>query len=488
MTDASAARTAGSFVIGERESGAFAALSGDFNPLHVDATYARRLQFGNSVVHGVHHFLTALEHAAAASPALDLACVTAVSVSYPNPVRTGHEVLWQCTHSGAGAAELSATCDGQRVLQATLTLAEATQHATAACGTREHARRDAFEQLFPPSRDSGAIPRDCNAALADELLPRVHAAFGPVRLAEMLGTTTVIGMECPGLHSVYSGLDLDLQTTEGDDAGLRFAVEHADQRFAMVRIRVDGAGLRGRLSAFFRPQPVAQASFETVKQRVAAAGQQAGFGDRVALVVGGSRGIGETTAKVLAAGGARVLVSYRSGRADADAVAAEITAGGGRCEVLALDVMDAAGTAATLGALDEASHPTHVYYFASPKIATSRTRGWDAPLFAAYADVYVAAFSELVDQVVALNAPHKRTTHFYYPSSIFVEQAQKGFAEYAAAKAAGEALCTQLPKRHRRATFSASRLPRMETDQTASIIPIKCENTLEVMLAEFMPA
>src|SRR6266566_1997861 len=39
----------------------FAALAGDFNPLHVDPTAARRTMFGEPVVHGMHAVVWALE-------------------------------------------------------------------------------------------------------------------------------------------------------------------------------------------------------------------------------------------------------------------------------------------------------------------------------------------------------------------------------------------------------------------------------------------
>ena len=50
-----------SHVVTQTEHQAFALLSGDHNPLHMDARYARRLLFGGAVTHGVHLLLRALE-------------------------------------------------------------------------------------------------------------------------------------------------------------------------------------------------------------------------------------------------------------------------------------------------------------------------------------------------------------------------------------------------------------------------------------------
>ncbi|WP_158744490.1 SDR family NAD(P)-dependent oxidoreductase [Acidisphaera sp. L21] len=59
---------------------------------------------------------------------------------------------------------------------------------------------------------------------------------------------------------------------------------------------------------------------------------------KTALVTGASRGIGRATALALAAKGAQVLVHYGRGAAEADAVVAQIRAGGGRAEAVAADM------------------------------------------------------------------------------------------------------------------------------------------------------
>ena len=59
---------------------------------------------------------------------------------------------------------------------------------------------------------------------------------------------------------------------------------------------------------------------------------------KTALVTGASRGIGRATALDLAKAGARVLVHYGQSAAEAEAVVAEIRAGGGRAEALGADL------------------------------------------------------------------------------------------------------------------------------------------------------
>src|SRR5262249_23606724 len=63
---------------------------------------------------------------------------------------------------------------------------------------------------------------------------------------------------------------------------------------------------------------------------------------KVAFVTGGSRGIGRATAEVLAEQGARVVLTYVGGEAQASEAVAAITAKGGKAEALRVDVADGA--------------------------------------------------------------------------------------------------------------------------------------------------
>lgn len=72
---------------------------------------------------------------------------------------------------------------------------------------------------------------------------------------------------------------------------------------------------------------------------------------KVALVTGASRNIGRAIALTLAEGGAAVAVNARSSRADAERVADEIRAAGGRAEVCMADISDRAAVDAMVRAI-----------------------------------------------------------------------------------------------------------------------------------------
>ena len=76
-----------------------------------------------------------------------------------------------------------------------------------------------------------------------------------------------------------------------------------------------------------------------------------GLNGKVALVTGAGRGVGREIAASLAREGANVAINYRASAADAEALAAEITAAGGKARAYQADVADFAAVTAMIGAV-----------------------------------------------------------------------------------------------------------------------------------------
>jgi 3-oxoacyl-[acyl-carrier protein] reductase len=82
--------------------------------------------------------------------------------------------------------------------------------------------------------------------------------------------------------------------------------------------------------------------------------------NKVAIVTGGSRGIGADISKSLARAGARVAVNYHTHRDAADGIVADIVAAGGEGFAVQADVSQAAEIRALFAATEERFGPVHI--------------------------------------------------------------------------------------------------------------------------------
>jgi hypothetical protein len=446
----------------------FAALSGDCNPIHVDPVAARRTPYGQ-VVHGVHALAWVLERHLAGQPGNP---PSSMKVAFLKPIGLGEPVrIEQREEDGLAVYTVLA---GARAALSLRLGAGIPREAHACAPVPSPVSREPLAKTFEQVKtESGELLAWGNAAELTADFPHLVRAVGSLRVAALLALSRLVGMVTPGLHSLFSGLELELSDTATPTIGYRVTRHSIDR--APVRMNVGGAGIEGHVDAFFRPQPAAQAGMAVLRSLVDA-GEFAG---QVALVIGGSRGLGETTAKLIAAGGGLAVITYQLGKPDAERVAAEITDDGGRCVALPMDVrnpqamQEAVGSLAGLGLT-----PTHAYYFASPSIHSQKGPAFDAVLFEGFIAYYVDAFERVCRMLTAV-APQIRV---FYPSTVFLDEAAPGFLEYVCAKAAGEALCAQLRHRHPGLSIAVERLPRMHTDQTTSILGKKAPQAHCAML------
>jgi NAD(P)-dependent dehydrogenase (short-subunit alcohol dehydrogenase family) len=269
-------------------------------------------------------------------------------------------------------------------------------------------------------------------------------------------------MECPGLRSIFADLTLRFEMS-APDSTMRFRTIRADPRLSLVRIGLQGGGASGEITALFRPDPVTQLSAAAIAHRV----QKNEFAGQHALVIGGSRGLGEVTAKLLALGGAEVAITFFRGREDAIQVTQDIVANGGRCRLFQFDVTNPQQVLPD-EQLRLDFRPTHLYFFATPPIQLVKGQQFSQARFYRFCDYYVSGLVDVVSSIYRL-FPSGTPLALLYPSTIFLDKPPPGAAEYTAAKAAGEIVCQTLARTRPGLRVACPRLPTLRTDQTNSL-------------------
>ena len=472
----------GSFSITSQESMDFARASGDFNPLHIDPVAARRTRFGQTLIHGVCGTIKALD--LVLQKRGKQATLISIKVRYSKPVTQG-QLITVDEDTTDEITRLELFADGVRCQIIDLEIANADEApdshkaVLAAC-------RDSIGACAEPNIDtceglSGAVDLLWDKDLMHALFPSAVRHLPQGQLATLLASTQIVGMKCPGLHSVFAQLDIRFSTDSigadtSNNTTLEYGVLSSDTRIDRVELAISNAYATGTVEAFFRPPPARQAGFSQIATLIS----NREFSNQNALIIGASRGLGEVITKVLAAGGANIMMTYAVGRDDATRVSEEIGKQQAAPDVCCYNVLE--------GSLCEemieyCASVTHIYYLASPTIAKGDSNSWDRKLFARYCDFYIDGLATLL-QYVRQHLLGNREIQLFIPSSAFLEQSIKGFDEYIAAKAAAEAFVRCFEKAHCNWQVVAPRLPRLHTDQTSSIKAIDEQKTLEVIIEQ----
>jgi hypothetical protein len=450
----------------------FAKLSGDYNPIHVDPISARRFIFGGVVVHGIHYFLWALDQwMESRKKQFNL---TLIKTSFGNWVGLNEIVKWQLIQEEEGVLEIEVwsgnNCAGKFILHWTSSAFDETllfsKHNPEKAACRTLSREEV-------SQSSGSVNLCMDPDLAADLFPNLMRNMPHWQITEILSVTRLMGMKCPGLNTIISEAHLNFSYPSEGGSSLEYKVNSIHPRFSLVAINIHGPGMTGKLKGFLRPPPQIQADFNTLKNKV----QKNEFLGQNALVIGGSRGLGEVTAKLLAAGGADVKFTYYKGSIDAQKIVKEITSGGDSAVCFKYNILNPPDQSQDL--TGHSWHPTHLYYFATPLIAAGTRGKFSINLFEKFCDYYVGGF---LNSIQLFQSSDQELKRIYYPSSVYADQFPPNMGEYAAAKRSGEALCEFLGNTQPELIIFKPRLPKTATDQTSSIVPEKTEDPAAILL------
>ena len=426
----------------------FAELSGDYNPLHVDPVAARRLLFGVPVVHGVFLLLWSLDELAKDMSVFHLSRLKA---EFEKPVPVNKSACLSYSIDGQTVEMTIAGSGGVVSTRAKIELGNPTTP------TRMQYALDFVPNSTTPKERlyteyaglSGSASLGYRHSLFESLFPNLAKRFSVVQAAELLALTHIVGMECPGLNSLFSSLDL-LFDGPGLGREVTYEVARWDQRFARMELDVEGATCAGRLVALVRAAPVSQLSIDALRPLV----PDGRFKGQRALIIGGSRGMGEVCAKLLAAGGAeQITLTYVLGEADAIRVCDEISEYC-ECKIMHLDVSEKK--------MNLEMNFDHIYYFASPKIIKN-IEDYSEELEQEFNKYFVMG----MENVINICSKIKNNVKIFQPSTIFIDEKPRGFKEYINSKIKAEDIAKKYSEKNTGLICSMPRFPPLRTDQTA---------------------
>lgn len=439
---------------------AFRKASYDLNPLHGDASYALRSQFGKPVVYGMAGVLLALQH---------------WSAGRPFRLHSLHALFRKALFAGDDY-DLALSDDAGKVRLALrrgpveyLTLSFVADH-WQPTGPVAAPMDLAFEPRREAAIDPVTAARESRYRMNPDAWNDLHGAFGidertlPAgQLVTLLWASYCVGMEMPGRQALFSELKIEFtaETHESHALSLTLAQAALDERFNRYSLAGQGPGIRSlRLAAFRRPDPV---EFPLRDLPRFDRGESP-LGGKNVFVSGSTRGFGAAFARMSALAGARLALNYRDDASAATRLRDELREAGATAEIFRADMGDgdqvqamAAAIASSFGPLDL------VLDNAAPPIPNL--------LFAEQSPAQILAFIQRNVAITANTAHHlapvmARSAQLVHVSSKYLLQPAAGFSHYLAAKSAQAALLRGIALERPDLRVVVARLPRILTDQT----------------------
>jgi NAD(P)-dependent dehydrogenase (short-subunit alcohol dehydrogenase family)/acyl dehydratase len=435
----------------------FAAASGDVNPLHLDADFARKTMYGRCIAHGALVALVAL----GAVDAATLSHVRSLDLAFVQPMFPGEELTVRVGSVLPERVVVEAWSRGQLVTRVAIEVGDTDLPAAPswprAC--RSEPRRLTLAELeAAPGTDYGDAYVPDVAGLREQAVQLGARSVPDALLAWLAAASYTVGMLVPGTGALFASARIERSDASGP-ARIDAITSRPQHATGLLEVRAlfrqGAASAQLRLRAFVRhqvPGPRREVLSGHLPESTALYGTDV-------LVVGASRGVGAAITGALATQGATVWAGYARSTGSVAELRQEF---GAECvRPVRFDAADAEATHAAIQEVIAAAGVLHgVVLCAAPPLHALPMHRDAAPVALTYLERSVAMTLYPLVEVLPHIAPGGWLA---FVSSPAATDPPLTWPHYVAAKGAVEALAAYC-RRHSGLRVVTIRPPHMRTD------------------------
>ena len=297
---------------GEHDLELFSAASGDRNPLHMSAAYASQTAYGQQVVFGALGALACLGRIQVP----DGQQIVRLSADFQRPMFL--DVDYELKVVAEDCSQTVRLFDGTvPLLTLTATYGSARESEAQAIATEAF-----FERTEPAEWKESEVATGlyvsgryrADSSLLNRLCQRWNITVEPLAVEALLWGSYLVGMELPGRNGLFFRVDFNFESNLVGADPLEYEARVTSFKAAIGQLRLEislkcnrRVVASGHILSFIRPEANATEDPGPPISKEDLAG-------KVALVAGGSRGLGAALTGALALGGARVISISRSVR------------------------------------------------------------------------------------------------------------------------------------------------------------------------------
>lgn len=272
-------------------------------------------------------------------------------------------------------------------------------------------------------------------------------------ISSLIMMSTSVGMYWPGKNSLFVGFNIFLKNIKKKNIYLK--ILKTDNRTGYSIVNYKSYNCIGKIFTFFTQERAQQPSLTYLSKKI----PKETLIKHKALIVGGSRGLGELTAKIIATSGGKVTITYNNNQALAKNLLNKFKKRGLKLNLKKFKIN-------SNGNFNHKSLKNNnyncLYYFATPIIYRQKNIKFDKKIFNNFNNIYCKALVKII-KVLKI-----KDLIIFYPSTVYNFKNNKNFSEYILAKRNGVKKLKIMEKKYKIISIIKN-LPPFKTDQNNTI-------------------